>query len=97
MQRPMQDNTSSFSINAKDREPEVLMSEIHQTIKRLKDGNATGAANLPEEALKAAGDTAGVAMKAIIDQTWMSGKWPSDWSISELITLPKIAGTQDCT
>lgn len=93
---PVQRTQPDITIDDENREPEVLMSEIHRAIKRLKDGKAAGADNLPAEALKAAGDTAAVAMKRIIDRIWNTGEWPEDWTTSELIALPKVAGTQDC-
>lgn len=93
---PEQRIQPDITIDDENKEPEVLMSEIHRAIKRLKDGKAAGADNLPAEALKAAGDTAAVAMKSIIDRIWNTGEWPEDWTTSELIALPKVAGTQDC-
>ncbi|PIK60804.1 endonuclease-reverse transcriptase [Apostichopus japonicus] len=36
-------------------------------------------------------------MKTISDNIWRTGVWPSDWTQSEIITLPKVPGTQDCS
>ena len=41
--------------------------------------------------------TVGSNMKAIIDEIWKTGDWPTDWTESEIVTMPKIAGTPDCT
>ena len=36
-------------------------------------------------------------LKTIIDRIWTSGEWPEQWVTSELIVLPKVAGTQECS
>jgi len=36
-------------------------------------------------------------MKTIIDNIWKTGDWPTDWTQSEIITLPKVPGTQNCS
>ena len=37
------------------------------------------------------------ALKSVIDRIWLTCEWPEDWVVSELITLPKEAGTRECT
>ena len=49
------------------------------------------------EVLKAGGETVVNIVKEIIDKIWKTGEWPADWTVSEIVTMPKIAGTQDCT
>ncbi|XP_063611722.1 uncharacterized protein LOC134785338 [Penaeus indicus] len=36
-------------------------------------------------------------MKSIIDEIWRTGEWPELWVMSELVPLPKVPRTQDCT
>ena len=79
-----------------DLEPEVMLSEIRAAIKKLKVGKAAGQDGIYGEMIKAGGDTIVHAMKIIIDKIWKTGDWPSDWTQSEIITLPKVPGTQDC-
>ena len=33
---------------------------------------------------------------SIIDEVWVTGEWPKDWTVSEMIRLPKVSGTRDC-
>ena len=77
-------------------EPDVLPSEIRAAIKKLKAGKAAGQDGIYGEMIRAGGETVVQAMKTIIDNIWKTGEWPSDWTQSEIITLPKVPGTQDC-
>ncbi|XP_063602476.1 uncharacterized protein LOC134778556 [Penaeus indicus] len=36
-------------------------------------------------------------MKSISDEIWRTGEWPELWMMFELVPLPKVPGTQDCT
>jgi hypothetical protein len=80
-----------------EEEPPVLEAEIEAAIKKIKKGKAVWIDDVPAEALKAGGMTVVKAMKKVIDEIWRTGDWPDDWVVSELIPLPKVAGTQDCT
>jgi len=81
----------------KGEEPEILEIEIEAAVKKLRKGKSVGLDEIPAEALKAGGKTVIKAMKKIIDDIWRTGKWPAEWVISELVLLPKVSGTQDCT
>ena len=80
-----------------NEEPEVLLEEIRAGIKRLKNGKATGGDQVPAEAIKAGGETSIEILKNIIDKIWHTGDWPEEWVTSELIVLPKVAGTLECS
>ena len=76
-----------------ENEPDVLIVEIERAIKTLKNNKATGTDEIPAEALKVGGQTVVESIKYIIDSIWMTGIWPEDWTVSEMITLPKVANT----
>ena len=80
-----------------EEEPEVLLSEIEAAIRKLKTGKATGTDGVPSEALKAGGQTIVTILKKVIDGVWTTGVWPDEWTVSELLPLPKTPGAQDCT
>jgi len=84
-------------MNKEEKEPEVLEAEIAQAIKKLRREKALGVDEVPAEALKAGGVTVIKTLKNIIDEIWRTGKWPEQWVVSELVPLPKVPGTQDCT
>ena len=35
-------------------------------------------------------------MRWTVDEIWRTGEWQTDWTISEMVTLPKVSGTQEC-
>ena len=94
------DTTQSFHAvfqpTADELEPEVMSSEIRAAIQKLKNDKAAGLDGIYGEMLKAGGETVVQALKTIIDHVWKTGEWPSDWTRSEIITLPKVPGTQEC-
>eukprot|EP00112_Aurelia_sp_Birch-Aquarium-sp1_P006387 Seg1706.5 transcript_id=Seg1706.5/GoldUCD/mRNA.D3Y31 product="Transposon TX1 putative 149 kDa protein" pseudo=true protein_id=Seg1706.5/GoldUCD/D3Y31 len=77
-------------------EPEVLVSEIRKALYKIKSNKAGGLDGITAEVLKAGGETMIQIMKSIIDEIWVTGEWPKDWTVSEMIRLPKVSGTRDC-
>ena len=62
----------------------------------MKTGKAMGLDGISAEALKAGGETVVECMKIIIDNILKTGDWPHDWTISEIVTMPKVVDTQEC-
>ena len=77
-------------------EPEVLISEIRKALYNIKSNKAGGLDGIRAEVLKAGGETTIRIMKSIIDEVWVTGEWPKDWTVSEIIRLQKVSGTRDC-
>lgn len=78
-------------------EPEVLEEEIEAAKRKLKNNKAVGTDNIAAEALKAGGQMTVKALKSVIDNIWRMGEWHVEWVTSEIVTLPKVAGTQECS
>ena len=74
-----------------------MPSEIRAGMKKMKEGKAGGLDGTSGEMIKAGGETVVQAMKTIISNIWKTGVWPSDWTQSEIITLPKVPRTQECS
>lgn len=70
-------------------EPEPMQSEIRAAIKKLKYDKAAGLDGIYGEMIQ--------MVETIIDQIWKTGDWLREWTQSEIITLPKVPGTQDCS
>ena len=49
------------------------------------------------EMILAGGETVVQVIKTLIYNIWKTGVWPSDWTQSEIITLPKVPRTQECS
>ena len=79
-----------------NKEPDVLLSEIRAAIRKSANNKAPGMDGVASEMLKAGGETVVAGLKAEIDRIWHTGVWHKDWSTSEIIALPKVAGAQDC-
>lgn len=88
---------SQRSTSIEEVEPPVLLDEIRIATRKLKNNKAPGMDGIWGETLKAGGETVIKAVKKIIDHVWTTGDWPGDWSLSEMIPLPKTSGTQECT
>ena len=91
------DDDATDDVPENELEPEVLLDEIRKAIHKLKNDKAVGLDGIPAEALKAGGETVVSLLKSIIDHVWKTGEWPDEWTVSELVVMPKVAGTQECT
>ena len=55
----------------------------------LKKGKSAGADNIPGELVQAGGEDAITALTTICNKVWQTGEWPTPWTQSLVITLPK--------
>ena len=88
------DTAQDDGITPEEYEPKVMLDEIRAAIKKLKNHKAAGLDGVTAEMLKAGGDTVVKALKAIVDDIWYSGVWPEDWTVSELVAIPKVPNTR---
>ena len=79
-----------------EREPNILLSEIREAVRKLANNKAPGMDGVAGEMLKAGGETVITGLKGVIDRIWQTGVWPDDWAMSEMILLPKVHGAQEC-
>ena len=62
----------------------------------LKKRKSTGVDNIPAELVQAGGEAMIDALHIICSKIWQTGKWPTQWTQSLIITLPKKGNVQMC-
>ena len=65
-------------------------------VKSLKKGKSAGAVNVPAELVQAEGEALVSALLTICNNIWQTGEWPTPWTQSLIITLPKKGNLQLC-
>ena len=69
----------------------VLRKEVEAAVQLMKKRKPAGVDNSPEELVQAGGQGEISALTTICDIMWQTGKWPTPWTQSVVITLPKKA------
>ena len=69
---------------------------MEAAIKTLKCGKAAGVDNVPAELITHGGQPVVEVLHAICNKIWETGKWPSTWTKSITITIPKKGNLQLC-
>ena len=62
----------------------------------MKKGKSAGVDNIPAELVQAGGDEVIIAVTTICNKIWQTRKWPTPWTQSLAITLPKKGNLQRC-
>ena len=62
----------------------------------LKKRKSAGVDNIPAELVQAGGEVMIDALHIICSKIWLTGKWPTQWTQSLIITLPKKGNLQMC-
>ena len=74
----------------------ILREEVEAAIKVLKMGKSASVDNIPAELDQAGGDAMIDILTAIYNKIWKTGEWPTTWTQSLVITLPKKGNLQRC-
>ena len=74
----------------------ILREEVEAAVKALKMGKSAGMDNIPAELVQARGEAMIDILTAICNKIWKTGEWPTTWTQSLVITLPKIGNLQLC-
>ena len=61
-----------------------------------KKGKSAGVDNIPAELVQAGGETMIDVLTEICNRIWRTGEWPTPWTQSLIITLPKKGNLQLC-
>ena len=74
----------------------ILREEVQEAVKSLKKRKSPGVDNIPSELVQAGGDEMIDMLLTICNKIWQSGDWPTLWTQSLVITLPKKGNLQQC-
>ena len=67
----------------------ILRKEVEAAVQSLKKGKSAGVDNIPAELVQAGGEDVIFALTTICNKIWQTGEWPTSWTQSLVITLPK--------
>ena len=74
----------------------ILREEVEIAVASLKKGKSAGVDNIPAELVQAGGETMIDVLTEICNRIWRTGEWPTQWTQSLIITLPKKGNLQLC-
>ena len=74
----------------------ILREEVEAAVKSLKKGKSAGADNVPAELVQAEGEALVSALLTVCNKIWQTAEWPTPWTQSLIITLPKKGNLQLC-
>ena len=74
----------------------ILRREVEAAVQSLKKGKSAGVDNIPAELVQAAGEDVITTLTTICNKIWQTGEWPTPWTQSLVITLPKKGNLQQC-
>ena len=67
----------------------ILREEVEAAVKALKMGKSAGVDNIPAKLVQAGGEAMIDILTSICNTIWKTGEWPTTWTQSLVITLPK--------
>ena len=67
----------------------ILREEVEAAVKSLKKGKLAGVDDIPSELVQAGGEAMIDMLLIICNKIWQTGEWPTPWTQSLIITLPK--------
>ena len=82
--------------SANDDDHPILREEIEAGVRALKNGKAAGVDNIQTELIKHGGETVIDVLTKTCNEIWRTGEWPTPWTQSLIITLPKKGNLQLC-
>ena len=74
----------------------ILRREVEAAVQSLKKGKTTGVDNIPAELVQAGGEDVISALTTVCNKIWQTGEWPTPWTQTLVITLPKKGNLQQC-
>ena len=72
----------------------ILRKDVEAAVQSMKKGKSAGVDNVPAELVQAGGEDIITALTTICNKIWQTGEWPTPWTQSLFITLPKKGNLQ---
>ena len=72
----------------------ILRKEVEAAVQSLRKVKSAGVDNIPAELFQAGGEDVITALTTICNKIWQTGEWPTPWTQSLVITLPKKGNLQ---
>ena len=82
-------------IDTEDDHP-ILRREVKAAVQSLKKGKSALVDNSPANLVQAGGENVFTSLTTICNKIWQTGEWPTSWTQSLVITLPKKGNLQQC-
>ena len=79
-----------------DEQHPILREETEAAVKELKNGKSAGVDSIPAKLVQAGGEAMIDILTTICNKIWKTGEWPTTWTQSLVITLPKKGNLQLC-
>ena len=77
-------------------DPPILCKEVEAAVQLLKQAKSAGVNSIPAELVQADGEDVITALTTICNKIWQTREWPTQWTQSFIITLPKKGNLQQC-
>ena len=74
----------------------ILREVVESAVASLKKGKSAGVDNISAELVQAGGETMIDVLTEICNRFWRTKEWPTPWTQSLIITLPKTGNLQLC-
>src|SRR5713101_1227784 len=84
-------------ISEYEEEPCILQNEVANAIRRMKTCKAPGIDDIPAELIKASGETGVKIFHKLCNKIWKKKEWPTDWTKSVFLPIPKKGDTRECS
>ena len=74
----------------------ILRTDVEAAVQSQKKVKSDGVENIPSELIQTGGEDVITALTTICNNIWQTGEWPTQWTQSLVITLPKKGNRQQC-
>ena len=74
----------------------ILRKAVEDAVQSLKKRKSAGVDNIPTGLVQAGREDVITALTTICNRIWQTGEWPTPWTQSLVITLPKKGNLQQC-